>query len=656
MIVCNEGRIIRRLLDSIQNIVAEYVIVDTGSTDDTVEQIKKHPLPGVVLHHPFVNFGVSRTYALEQARTHSKCQYLLLMDADMEMQIHQFPSSLTADAYYITQKTSGATYQNIRLLKKTLEASCVGSTHECYQLPPGAVVDIIPFHAVAILEHPDGGCKSEKFERDYRLLQEDRRQQPANPRTTFYLAQTCFDLGKYEEAIEYYEKRISQGGWEQEIHYSTFRIGLAYLALKNAELAETWMQRAHIYGNRAEPFYYFCKALREEGDHCLAYYYLLQATLVPKPLPQDCLFIEDKVYDYLLDFERCVLWYYVHPSPCLRPIGMDLSLHLLDKPGLPEDLRQCILSNTVYYVTPLKVDCSKTRHLFGQEVFGNDEHGTWRYASVGFLGNDDDDDGGGGNIYTRLVNYYYLDDGTTFPDDIIRTRLLVRSRFIDDICNQTTWHQPSASVKGLEDTRIVPHNGTLYTLSASREYSRDPESISQVVGKIDVDQGSHTILAVIASPLQNLWEKNWVVAGDFDHVIYRWYPDIWVGRIDIAAESYIKSHTITSPPSFLGMRGSTNGVLFQNLWWFVTHTAIYDRGPLRKYTHRIVAINKELTEIKHASKPFVFEPHADIEYCLGFRILSDGNGQNTAVFAYSVRDRLPRTLEISLQVLIQSLA
>lgn len=649
MIVCNEGRIIRRLLDSVRHLVREYVIVDTGSTDDTVEQIRDYPLPGVVLHRPFDTFGRSRTFALEQARIHSRCEYLLLVDADMEVLAHHLPLRLTADAYIVTQKTGGLAYQNIRFLRTALDVACVGSTHEYYALPPGAAVGTFSEDAVVIFEHPDGGSKAHKFERDYRLLREEVQANPQNPRALFYLAQTCFDMANYHEAIECYEKRIALGGWQQEAVYSGFRIGLAYLALNQWDRAEAWMQRAHANGTRAEPLYYLAKALREQGDHVKAYYFLLQALRVPKPLPQDSLFIEDAVYDHLAEFERCVLWYYVHWQPELLPVGMDLSLRLLDNPRLPQDLRDCVLSNTVFYVAPLAVHPQARgppQPLFPDECFGHsdDRHGPWRYSSTGFLGD--------GTPYTRLVNYYYLDDGTIAcpcADGVVRTRLLLGSQPIDDIRNETTWHQPTASVKGLEDTRIFEcDDGALYTLSASWEYARGPGLISQVLGKIERSQNEHTVLAVMESPLEQPYEKNWVVAGDLDHVIYRWYPDIWVGRIDIATETYVQSHRIPSPPSFLGMRGSTNGVFHQNLWWFVTHTTICDRGPIRRYTHRVIAMDHGVTEIRYVSKPFVFEPNADIEYCLGFRLLEDG----TAMFAYSVRDRRPRTLSIPLRALL----
>ena len=90
-------------------------------------------------------------------------------------------------------------------------------------------------------------------------------------------------------------------------------------------------------------------------------------------------------------------------------------------------------------------------------------------------------------------------------------------------------------------------------------------------------------------------------------------------------------------------------MFYGGLWWFVTHVMVNDRGPVRRYTHRLVAMDEGLTEIRQTSPPFCFEPDGDLEYCLDFRLDAGG----TATFAYSVRDRLPRTLEVSLDALIQ---
>jgi hypothetical protein len=46
MIMKNEGPILPRLFESIKGFVSEYCVMDTGSTDDTVEVLKGIDMPG----------------------------------------------------------------------------------------------------------------------------------------------------------------------------------------------------------------------------------------------------------------------------------------------------------------------------------------------------------------------------------------------------------------------------------------------------------------------------------------------------------------------------------------------------------------------------------------------------------------------------------
>ena len=54
-----------------------------------------------------------------------------------------------------------------------------------------------------IEHHADGGSRAHKFERDRVLLEEALADDPDDPRTLFYLAQTYADLGDFERARRY---------------------------------------------------------------------------------------------------------------------------------------------------------------------------------------------------------------------------------------------------------------------------------------------------------------------------------------------------------------------------------------------------------------------------------------------------------------------
>lgn len=646
MIVRNEGRTIRRLLDSVRNLVDQYVIVDTGSTDDTMQQIKDYPLCGILVEQPFVDFGVSRTFALQQARLHSQCRYLLLLDADMQIELLKPLPLLTADAYYIFQSQGALVYPNIRLVRREMNVICKGATHEYYDLPPNIRVEYLNRDTVRIVDVGDGGCKADKYSRDLRLLREAHHHHPQDPRTVFYLAQTLYDTQQYGDAMNMYMHRIALGGWDQEVFYSKFRIALCFLALNQMQNAQIWAQMSHDYAlslhvPRAEPFFHLSRRLREQGQHALAYAYLVQVLNVPKPTHDGSLFVEEDVYDYLILVEQSILWFYLYPT--MLSAGADICTHVLDIHAIPAEVRQCVMSNLKFYMRPMSLHpaASGPERVYPDECL--DEERVWRYSSVGFMED--------GTTFARLVNYFIQDDGSYYLcQDKVASRLIFNDVVIHDVVNQTPWHQKEAPVLGLEDSRILETSDAIYTLSASMEFARDKGKISQVLGQLDLHRRQHTVIAVIRSPFEETHEKNWVFAGSLTKVIYRWHPSIWIGRLDAATETLVHAHSVPVPGSFEGMRGSTNGVLYRNQWWFVTHYVVANAGKPRTYLHRLVVLDYDLTSVQATSRPFVFGKDADIEYCLGFRISPRG----TATFGYSARDRFPCKLQVPLYAFTMS--
>src|SRR5262245_6230470 len=101
MIVRNESARIERCLKSVAPYISSWCIVDTGSTDDTLERITRFfrdaNIPGEVVEDVFEDFSQARNAALRHARVRvrsHKPQYFLLMDADMELVVRDAASFL----------------------------------------------------------------------------------------------------------------------------------------------------------------------------------------------------------------------------------------------------------------------------------------------------------------------------------------------------------------------------------------------------------------------------------------------------------------------------------------------------------------------------------------------------------------------------------
>lgn len=155
MIVKNESKVIRRLLESVAPLIDGYCICDTGSTDNTVELIEsfmtERKIPGKIVHEPFRDFGYNRSFAVKAAADLPNMDYLLLLDADMVLtggalqpeNITRFKQGLKADCYHICQGTPGYYYKNVRIMRNYRGYSYWGVTHEYVNTPQGTVYDSV---------------------------------------------------------------------------------------------------------------------------------------------------------------------------------------------------------------------------------------------------------------------------------------------------------------------------------------------------------------------------------------------------------------------------------------------------------------------------------------------------------------------------------
>ena len=97
MIVKNEEDFLTQCLESVKDIVDEMIIVDTGSSDRTIEIAKKYT-DKVYFHEWEGSFSKARNQSLQYAT----CDWILQMDADEELEQEDIPllkSAIKSDKY-----------------------------------------------------------------------------------------------------------------------------------------------------------------------------------------------------------------------------------------------------------------------------------------------------------------------------------------------------------------------------------------------------------------------------------------------------------------------------------------------------------------------------------------------------------------------------
>ncbi|OGN63586.1 MAG: hypothetical protein A3E80_05850 [Chlamydiae bacterium RIFCSPHIGHO2_12_FULL_49_9] len=316
MIVKNESQIITRCLDSVKPVIDYWVIVDTGSTDNTIEVIKEHmkDIPGELHERPWVNWGATRTEAFKLA--FEKGDYILFMDADDILEFDRekgFPI-LTADLYHMWRGNKGFTYLKPQIVKANLPWRWVGVTHEYLDcLVPYSSETLEAVKYVTL----DGGAASKepkrKFQKNVDLLEQGLKEEPDNARYAFYLGESYRDLGEKGKALEVYQKRVNMGGWSEETFWSMLQIGhlLRDIGLPS-NIVETAYYNAHEFRpHRPEPVYYLAEIYNEQEDYEKAYAWIKSLQSIPKPPEKDSLFNIDWIEEYGLLFQLSICSYYV---------------------------------------------------------------------------------------------------------------------------------------------------------------------------------------------------------------------------------------------------------------------------------------------------------------------------------------------------------
>lgn len=299
MIVKNEEKVITRCFDSVKDYIDYWVICDTGSTDNTkkiiIDYFKKENIPGELHEHKWKNFGHNRSLAVQTAK--GKSDYSILLDADFIFvpKDTNFKQTLDADGYQI--KYEGAIdYRQMLFVKASLDWKYVGVTHEYITCGKQAVFKNLD--AFTIDHKCDGGSRSDKFTRDIQLLKDGIKEEPKNSRYMFYLAQSYKDVQDFDNAIIWYENRIKEGGWPEEVYYSMYQKGLCMKRRgDNFDDYKNELLKAYEYRPiRLEALYEIVKHCRLNNMAELGFNYGKSA--INNSYPNDILFIIKPIHTW----------------------------------------------------------------------------------------------------------------------------------------------------------------------------------------------------------------------------------------------------------------------------------------------------------------------------------------------------------------------
>ncbi len=328
MIVKDEETTLRKTLDSAIDAVEAIFIFDTGSTDGTLDLIREYrkeiaPKPIYLMQGEFVNFSVSRNKLLDFIENHQSSHFIdfiLLLDANDEFhgvkELKEYASQRLASpdddegGFYILQKWLYGDviekYYNIFLIRPRKEWRYSGVVHE-YIHPKDIKLAKKPNRCpdtVYIYQDRNENCEQSfiRYNRDKKLLLGELERVPDDPRTLFYLAQTCDCLELYDEAYDYYKRREAireNGAMPEETYHSLYRLGNLCIRLKKSheETVKSYTDALEFW-NRVEPMLRLCEYyLFVRQQPLIAHGYATMALFAPPPA-EALLFVSDTDYNY----------------------------------------------------------------------------------------------------------------------------------------------------------------------------------------------------------------------------------------------------------------------------------------------------------------------------------------------------------------------
>lgn len=206
MIVRNEQGFLPGCLESLRGRVDEIIVVDTGSTDDTVDIAAK---AGVrLLHLAWTqDFAAARNVALDAVTS----DWVLYIDADERLNLPQggvlsdyIDHKAIAGFVRFRPKTGYTRYREWRLFRNDIRLRFKGRIHETI-VPAIREVsdrDSLPIVQTAVEINHLGydGDQSHKHGRNLELLEQAVRTNPDRTYYWYHMAETLAALGRLEEA------------------------------------------------------------------------------------------------------------------------------------------------------------------------------------------------------------------------------------------------------------------------------------------------------------------------------------------------------------------------------------------------------------------------------------------------------------------------
>ncbi len=254
IMVKNGGPQFEQMLMDNLPIMDKWTILDTGSTDETIDIIKRVLVgkkDGQLYQEPFINFRDSRNRLLDLAG--ADCKYTLMLDDTylMKGNLRDFLTEVRSDQYSnsftLFIHSDDTKYGTNRIVRTDTGLRYIHKIHEVITDKNNINV-VIPESVAYIFDGRFDYMEKRTIERkqlDLKLLYEEIEENSQDPRAYYYLGQTYNGLGDYENAYKFFLKRseFTLSGFIQERVDALFEAA----RIANFQLNKPWKECLELY-------------------------------------------------------------------------------------------------------------------------------------------------------------------------------------------------------------------------------------------------------------------------------------------------------------------------------------------------------------------------------------------------------------------------
>jgi hypothetical protein len=353
IMVKNAGEQFEETLLQNLDLIDRWTILDTGSTDNTINAINKVLVgkkKGELFREPFINFRDSRNRLLELAG--EQCKFTLMLDdtyvvkGNLKDFFNEIRGDQYSDSFSLSIKNGDYEYTSNRILKTHNKLRYLYKIHEVIQTKNNINV-IVPKSKCIIydnsFDYMDIRTMNRKKDLDLKLLFEELEEDPENSRTYYYLAETYYYIENYERAYYYYIERMKKtAGFSKERTDAIVKASniANYILNKPWSLCEDLYLKAHSLDNKnSESLFHLGLHYYKDNNKLNSYMYLKKCFDICYTKRHDFL-INLNIDYYLLPTILSELCYFLNDNI----LGEQVTKYFLQNNYSNNDIRGLIIS------------------------------------------------------------------------------------------------------------------------------------------------------------------------------------------------------------------------------------------------------------------------------------------------------------------------